>query len=289
MTNVPEVFASLPDDVAIAHLDVPFLRGEASLPERALDRAARPREGVPERFTLPVRELVEEAFDRFEERPTAADAWMAPRLHAALRLTRAEAADRGLWNHMALRVAADYVHWRHRPAPSEKVPEPAVNRDNFVGPSYKQAFSKLWWAAEIYRDGYDYAPVELACGNQEMFNTSLRNLVVLHRPTAQAVLRLLRDGTVPGTRQANGLMKAVNAAASTISFESLAPDAPAEPEALQDWVTDETAGVPPFDRLPEGPDDGRAPLPSVNKLEKLFRELFEGAHIRGKEEFSPTG
>lgn len=287
MSDVPEALASLPDDEAIAHLDAAFLRGTRPAKHRALDRAARPRKGA-ERSALVVRELVEEAFARFEGRRTEADAWMAPRLHAALRLTRAEAAERGLWNHMALRVAPDYVHWRHRPAPTDKNPEPAVNRDNFVGASYKQAFSKLWWAAEIYRDGYEYEPVELACANQEMFNSSLRNLVVLHRPTAQAVLRLLRDGTVPDTRSTNGLMKAVNAAASTISFETLAPDAPPEPETVQDWAEDDTAGVPPFDRLPHGPDDGKTRLESVSKLETLFRELYETADVRGQEEVTET-
>lgn len=54
----------------------------------------------------------------FDEERTRADAWLAPRLHATLRLTRQEAADRRLWNHLALAVALTMScgdTWRSRP------------------------------------------------------------------------------------------------------------------------------------------------------------------------------
>jgi len=45
------------------------------------------------------------ADDGGESDPESGDGWLAPRLHWALRLSRAEAADRGLWQWIAVRYS----------------------------------------------------------------------------------------------------------------------------------------------------------------------------------------
>lgn len=207
---------------------------------------------------------------------------MAPRLHATLRLTRREAADRRLWNYLALGVAPDYVVWRHTTEPG-KGEAPKVTAKRFRGPADSQAFARLWWAAELYRNGSDYGPVVTACGQQEMLNTALRLSVIDHRPTAQALVDLMVRGTVRTGREVNALVKAVNASAATIMYDVTAPDVERDGRSLAQWIENaEWAPAVPRRALPEGPDEERAPEESVATLTEHFAELFAEALVRGK-------
>lgn len=282
MSTAPERLALLPDEAAARFLTTAVLQNREAPPAAAIDRACEPLPDEIRWAAGPVRELLDEAMKRFDETRTDADAWLAPRLHATLRMTRREAADGRLWNHLALRVAPDYVHWRHLARPTESNPTPAVNRNRFSGPFHSQAFARLWWAAELFRDGYDYRPAVVACGNQDVLNTVLRLEVILHRPTAQAMLRLLEDGTVRTGDDVNALAKAVNAAGTTLCFEAIAPDAAPDPDACLAWVEEADAALVPLESLPSGPDDGRAPLDSVNALVPLFKRLFSEAPVRDR-------
>ncbi|WP_083501894.1 DUF6339 family protein [Sphaerimonospora mesophila] len=277
MNNIPEWLACLPDAAAAKFLTTAVLEQREPLPFAAIDRASLPTRWAVE----PVRQLVDEALKRFEsESRTAADAWLAPVLHATLRLTRQEAADSRLWNHLALRVAPDYVFRRH----PGRQPARAVNRGRFSGPFYSQAFARLWWAAELFRDGPDYGPVVIACGNQDVLNTVLRLEVILHRPTAQAILRLLSSGIVRTGREVNALAQAVNTAGSTLAYEALAPDVQLDTDSYWDWIENLTDVLVPYDSLPDGPDDGHVPARSVETLTEIFKQLFMEAPVRGRAE-----
>ncbi|MEU6067243.1 DUF6339 family protein [Streptomyces sp. NPDC047082] len=285
----PEQLALLPDAAARRELSDEVLRGRVALPRQRLDQASKGFEDDADRWrATPVRELFDIAMRRYiEEHPGASDAWLAPRLHAALRLTRREAANPEIWNYLALRVVPDYVLWRWLSSASNGPAESAtgVNPRRFTGPFHVQAIARLWWSAEIYRDGRNYAPSVAACSNQEMFNSALRQDVFLHRPTAQAVIRMLRDGTVDSTRAANALIKAVNTAGSTIQYEVIAPDEPLDTKARRLWIEDLRVAPPvPRETLPDGPDDGEVDFSSVARLLPIFEDLFRSAPIRGREE-----
>jgi hypothetical protein len=231
----------------------------------------------------PLRELVEDAMHEFQDNRTQADAWLAPRLHAALRLTRREAADRRLWNHFALAVAPDYVAWRHLSTPASEQSESRINPARFKGAPDRQCFSRLWWAAEMFRNGGDYSPAVTACASQELIHSALKRALIDHRPTAQALVRLLSDGIAATGREIEGLMTAINAAGATIVYDVLAPDEPRDPEVLRRWVA-EAESAPPVPRrsLPVGPEEDPVLESSVATLTELFAELFETAPVRGR-------
>lgn len=272
MNDVPDRIGHLSNELAAKFLTTAVLEQREPLPTVALDRVSKPGRWE----AAPVRHLVDEAMKRFtSESRTSADAWLSPVLHATLRLTRREAADPGIWNHLALRVAPDYVFWRH-------LGRPLVNRARFSGPFHSQTFARLWWAAELFRDGPDYGPALVACGNQDVLNTVLRAAVILHRPTAQAILRLLTNGAMRTGREVNGLTHMVNMVGGTIAYEALAPDVPQDADSYRDWVEDLAGVLVPYDSLPDGPDDGRVPASSVNILVSLFEKLFAEASVRGR-------
>ncbi|WP_461005724.1 DUF6339 family protein [Streptomyces capparidis] len=279
--DIPHALGLLPNAAVTKYLGRSVQSGQESPPQVALRKmTTHLPDTEARRRTAPVRELIDEAMRRHQDDRVGADAWLAPRLHATVRLTRAEAADDRLWNHLAMLVAPDYVVWRHR-SPSEGV-APA---SRFSGPHYTQAFSRLWWAAELFRNGADYRPVETACRLQDVLNTTLRLDVVDHRPTALAIVRVVRrlldEGvSKPGDR-VNALSAAVNTAGSTLVYDALAPDTPYDQEALRDWI-DESADMPPvpWDRLPDGPQEGAIPDQTVESLVKLFEALLAEAPLR---------
>ncbi|MHB9861467.1 DUF6339 family protein [Streptomyces sp. YIM S03343] len=277
---LPEHLARLSDEEAVRFLTDGLLAGKDNVPVIALNEAAVPLPESPRWRLRAVRELIEDAMYVYrDDRPTQADAWLAPRLHATLRLTRAEAADPALWNYLALGVAPDFVVWRHL---SEQ--RKTVNARYFKGPYHKQAFARLWWSAELFRDGPDYEPVEIACGNQDMLNTVLRLDVIDHRPTAQALVHLMRREVVRTGRDANALGKAVNAAAATLMYDVIAPDAERDTGAVRRWIDEAETGVTVHRHsLPVGPVEERAPETSVERLTEHFTELFADAPVRGKE------
>ncbi|TKK85796.1 hypothetical protein FDA94_24510 [Herbidospora galbida] len=258
---------SLPDAAAAKFLTTGVLENSEPLPRAAIDKISE----TTQREAEPVRQLFDEAMKRHTpaER-TSADAWLAPVLHATLRLTRREASDPGLWNYLAIGLAPEYVYWRHM----SRGNPPTVSRTRFSGPFYSQAFARLWWAAELFRDGPDYGPVAVACANQDVMNTVLRLEMILHRPTAQAIIRLLATNVIRTGRQVNALAGAVNTAGGTLSYEALAPDAARDGDAYRDWIEELAGELVPYDTLPSGPADGRARPASVDVLSTLFKQLY---------------
>ncbi|WP_030241536.1 MULTISPECIES: DUF6339 family protein [unclassified Streptomyces] len=279
--HLPEYLARLADEEAVRFITDGLLAGKDNVPGIALNQAAERLPESPRWRLRAIRDLIDDVmYIHQEDRPTQADAWLAPRLHAILRLTRAEAADSALWNYLALGVAPDFVVWRHT-SESRKT----VNGQYFKGPHYKQAFARLWWVAELFRNGPDYEPVVTACGNQDMLNTVLRLDVIDHRPTAQALVRLLKRQVVRTGRDANALAKAVNTAAATLMYDVIAPDRERDAGAQQRWIDEAEEGVSVHHRpLPVGPAEERAPEDSVERLTDHFAELFADAPVRGKEE-----
>ncbi|MGY5049933.1 DUF6339 family protein [Streptomyces sp. 900105755] len=282
--HVPERLALLATSAVDPFLTEELLRGEQVHGGIDLAKVVEPLPEDDARWWVePIRSLVEDAMFEFREDRTRADAWLAPRLHATLRLTRREAADKRLWNHIALAVAPDYVVWRHLPEPTANRPETRVVAERFRGPADRQCFSRLWWAAELFRNGSDYQPVEIACGNQDLIHTVLRMDVIDHRPTAQALVRLLQSGSVTTGREINGLGVAISTAGATLTYDVLAPDEPRDPAPLRDWIA-ESESAPPVERyeLPKGPDEDPVPEESVAALTSYFAELFETAPVRGR-------
>ncbi|WP_426569429.1 DUF6339 family protein [Streptomyces canus] len=282
--HLPERLALLPASAADRFLTEQLLKAEQVHAGIDLAKVVEPLPDDDARWAVePIRSLVEDAMFEFRDDRTRADAWLAPRLHATLRLTRREAADKRLWTHLALAVAPDYVAWRHMSEPTATRPERRIPAERFQGPADRQCFSRLWWAAELFRNGPDYEPVEVACGYQDLVHTVLRMELIDHRPTAQALVRLVKSGKITTGREINGLSVAANTAGATLVYDALAPDELRDPTALRNWIA-EAESAPPVSRhvLPDGPDEDPVPEKSVATLVDLFTELFETAPVRGR-------
>lgn len=213
---------------------------------------------------------------------TDSDVWLGPRLHYSLRMTRREAADRGLWRWLGVVFAPDYVRWRWASTDKSSDGKPgAANLERFVGAETKHALARLWWMAELFRDGSDYGPAAAALGNQDIINNLFRMNIAHHRPTVQAAVRVLEGKS---GRDANALAKAVNAAASTLKIDVIGVDVPLDPAASDAWINGDIDPVQFFERMPEGPNDLKTPPGAVDSMVELLQELYAEAPVRGDHE-----
>jgi hypothetical protein len=222
--------------------------------------------------------FIDEVMRRYSRtQSTEADVWLAPRIHHSLRLSRREAAHRGMWRWLGTVFAPDYVRWRWG-SPGDSGP---AREDRFVGPDYKHALGRLWWMAELFRDGSDYAPVASALANQDIPNNLFRMDIAHHRPTVQAAVRVLRNRS---GRAANALAKAANSAATTLIIDAISPDGELDPASLAIWLNGDVDPGLYVDELPPGPPDPQVDAGGCTSMVRLLEELLAEAPIRGRDD-----
>ena len=200
----------------------------------------------------PLRAVVDHAMRR--RRPAESDAWLAPRVHATVRLTRREAADPRVWGYLAAVAMPDFVRRRWADPDDARAP---VSIDRFVGDDATNALSWLWWTAELTRDGADYGPTVEALSGRWFAPSWLKLGVMHHRAAAQAVVEFLGAAEDEATAGACGraLARTVDVALRTISLDSLAPDPAPDAEAVREWCAGRVDETLMIRRLPTGPDE----------------------------------
>ncbi|WP_165691923.1 DUF6339 family protein [Mycolicibacterium conceptionense] len=178
---------------------------------------------------------------------THSDRWIAPRIHYALRLLRYEAADRGVWQWLALRYPW-YVEWRWAG------PGGTVADDRWWGPIHKQALARLWWGAEIFRDGSDYRPVEKAFVFQDLPNSYLHRPIVRCRSLALAIVDRIDASRTPSSDQVNDLARVLNLATVGTPPEVETGYQSDDFDAYDVWCGSAPALPGNWDGLPPGPE-----------------------------------
>lgn len=177
---------------------------------------------------------------------TLSDRWVAPRVHYALRLLRSEAADRGVWQWLALRYSW-YVEWRW------SGPDGTIADDRWWGPIHKQALARLWWGAEVFRDGPDYRPVERAFVFQDLPNSYLHRPIVRCRSLAVAIVDRIDKSGAPSSDQVNDLARVLNLATVGTPPEVETGYQNDDFAAYDVWSNSEPTVPGHWDNLPFGP------------------------------------
>lgn len=209
----------------------------------------------------------------------ASDAWLAPRLHHALRLTRAQAADRGLWHWVAVRPGAGYVKWRWAGV-SDGVN--GVADERWWGAVNKQAFARLWWGAELFRDGADYEPVVRAFRRQDLINSYLHRPLVRCRSFALGIVDVLTDesGEALPSRTVNDLARVLNLCTAGRPPEIDTSFQTDDMEALRSWARYDPPIRIDWTWLPMGPTAEDTTHESKNGGRRLARHGLDLAGTR---------
>jgi hypothetical protein len=218
--------------------------------------------------------VLEYAMRKFDADPKMSDAWVAPRLHAALRISRRTASDRGIWRWLAMVHAPGYVRWRW----GKNGKTPVLNR--FDGEDKKQTFARLWWTAELCRNGPDYSPVVDAFKFQDFVNSCVcATDLGHHRPSVHAILRavLTASESYPPGDAARAIPKAVNLAASTRLLDAIGPDEERpDIKARQIWRADadQYDARDYLEVLPPGPKDEPVEESSIAAVRELVNAIL---------------
>lgn len=120
----------------------------------------------------------------------AIDAALAPLLHRALRLTRREAADIGIWRFLTVVHAPHFV--RHR----WEYKSWATAKTRYWSPGTRHnsnAFGRLWWIAELTREGDSYDLTARALAKQSVATQTFSRTWSQHRPAVLAFVDLLEN------------------------------------------------------------------------------------------------
>lgn len=205
---------------------------------------------------------------------TESDRWLAPRVHYALRLFRSEAADRGVWQWIALRYPW-YVDWRWVGQ------DGTVAEDRWWGPIHKQAFARLWWGAEIFRDGPDYRPVEQAFVFQDLPNSYLHRPIVRCRSLALAIIDRISGSKGAGSTHVNDLARVLNLATVGTPPEVETAYQADDYVAYDQWCSESPPAPTNWDPLPQGP---RASDTSQASLDGGSRIVARGWEYAGLED-----
>jgi hypothetical protein len=220
----------------------------------------------------PLAKVIEAVRERpeFRENRQASDAWMAPRAHAALRLTRREAADRRVWTWLAVVAFPQYVRWRF---PGEGEKGTPIKR--FFGRQRDHAIARLWWGAELTRNGGDYGPTIAAFKMQDVPNTWFILKAFEHRATAVAACRVL---PAMSGKQINRLATALDHVLTTIMLDAVAESPAPNAEAITEWLKGEFDDTD-LDLLPIGPAEDPVPEEAINAAEALLRKIARDVGI----------
>lgn len=145
---------------ALKHTDNSFFEGDREIREKTLEKYIESGEIDVDYKKL--RRILNDAIEEFEEGEPALDATVAPQIHQLLDLTRRDAAEPAVWNYLSIMFSPEFV--RHRWT--------SCSEDRFVADRslMENAFSRLWWVAELTeRDGnYKYTRIALGEGNSEI-------------------------------------------------------------------------------------------------------------------------
>jgi hypothetical protein len=251
-----------------------FLKGDTPLgPALAphIKEFHRPGEKKPD--TDHLSGIVAKAMEKFSEtKREESDRWLAPRVHATLRLTRREAGDPGIWSYLAVEVVSDYVRWRW------KGTDGAVAAERFVCGEYnKHGLARLWWGAELTRNGSDYSPTGLLFVNQDLQNSWVKTRLFRHRPTAVASLRLLStydDGQFADSDTIRDLVKSFNMALTTTMLDAVAPSVDVDAQSIREWCEEDVDETIMFEDMPIGPAEQSLEEEHIQAVTELLKRVI---------------
>jgi hypothetical protein len=138
----------------------------------------------------PLDRLAEELTTTFERYDSAIDAWLAPRLRRAIPISRREASEPGIWRYLAVVRYPEII--RHR---WELLSWPIMRQRfwSFGTRHDSNTFARLWWIAELTREGDNYELTEKALGRQSLAIQIFVRSWSSHRPAVEASVERLGD------------------------------------------------------------------------------------------------
>jgi hypothetical protein len=224
----------------------------------------------------PLITVVQEAMKKYPppHKRSDSDSWLGPRLHATLRISRSDASDISIWDYLAYAVPElrEYIVWRWL---DEK--KGVVSRDHLFG-IRRHAFARLWWTAELMRNGPNYLPAENALNNQDMIDQFMGLNFFHSRPAALAFVRVMQsiDDDVKDKRQIiRKLSETFNHILTTLALDVVAPDRGPELHAYSMWMQGDVNEAILVAENPVGPNETIVDEKAIKNVEEILQNLLK--------------
>jgi hypothetical protein len=219
--------------------------------------------------------VIDATMRRFEggESPpqrTESDQWLAPRLHAALRLTKREAATPEIWGFLGAYAFPDYVVWRWG--------RDSQRNRTFNYDVKKHAFKRLWWAAEMFRNGADYATVAAALARSDVANTLLGVRIMNNRAVAHGLVRFM-DRNQLTSRQVNDVSTQLTTTSVTVALDSACPNQAESVELDYDWINSQP-DVELTIESPKGPRHGFVSEDEIQRADETLERVIDLGRVQ---------
>ena len=175
-----------------------FVRGEEELTRDDLDPYLEST-GI-EVDLGPIREKIENEVydsDEYEEGGSDIDGEVAETIRRTLDLTRREAATDGIWHYLTVVKFPDFVRYRWK---GDDVRGKFLDGGEDI---YSNAIHRLWWIAEITRDGDDYTRTGEIFEMQELANDVADRWYARYKPITWACVDELKPSAVEEFAPAN--------------------------------------------------------------------------------------
>jgi len=214
--------------------------------------------------------LKEEALRRHVDDLDAMDGWLAPRLHSAVRVSRRTASDKLFWSWLAIAHGSPYVHARWADPRTG-----LVKAWRYTGDLLRNGLSRLWWGAELARNGADYGDVERVFRRVRTAQFALELRYSWYRPAAIAFARVAEpdDGEPLTDDQKRLLSSRINAYLSTLVLEAMATEEGQGREIDEVWYQTRPTIQQLLEDDPIGPEEGRVSEETISKLVDWFAQL----------------
>jgi len=207
------------------------------------------------------------------------DPWLAPRLHCALRIPRRIAVDDGMWAWLAFQNR-EFVEARFRKG-REK-----VHPWRYRGIWSRNALARLWWGAEMTRNGADYSAVELCFARTRTAQFALELMYSWDRAAAIAFVRVV-EGADGLPRLSDELTRALSTRLKVyLALRSLDTFGNGEEEDTEEFDAQWASHRPSFAALARaevedltGPSNGTCSSARIDALEEWFRSIVDEAAL----------
>jgi hypothetical protein len=207
------------------------------------------------------------------------DAWLAPRLHAALRVPRRMANDDGMWAWLAFQCPR-FVEARFRKG-KEK-----IHPWRYRGMWSRNALARLWWGAEMTRNGKDYAATSLCFKRTRTAQFALELMYSWDRAAAIAFVRVT-EGSDGGTRLTDAQTKRLSTTLKVLlTLRSLDAFGDGSDEDSEEFDASWASHRPSFVALASadvaalpGPKVGTVSETRIAELVTWFRSVVDTAEV----------
>lgn len=208
-------------------------------------------------------------------KPDQMDAWLAPRLHAALRIPRRVAMDEGMWTWLAFQ-SQPFVEARFK-----KDGRP-LHPWRYRGAWSRNALSRLWWGAEMTRNGSDYSAVPFCFARTRTAQFALELMYSWDRAAAIA-FTLVSEGADGKGRLSDATMNRLSTTLKILlSVRSLNSFGRGEVESTDEFDSAWASLNPTFAALVQpdvarisGPEFGVVAQSRIEDLSSWFRQIVQ--------------